>query len=100
MLTVFGAFTNFTVYNCFFTGIYNFRSSEVLDTRRVPFYAKFALSTLIAYTMCFKLWEDHIYEAELYQVALKYRTYYDKQYAEAVKKEQESADKNKSGSTL
>jgi hypothetical protein len=25
MLTVFGVFTNFAVYNCFFTGIYNFR---------------------------------------------------------------------------
>ena len=25
MLTLFGLFTNFALYNCFFTGIYNFR---------------------------------------------------------------------------
>lgn len=66
LLAVFGTFTNFALYNCFFTGIYNFRSSELLDMRRVPFAAKFSFSTLLAFTMCKKLWDNNIYEAELY----------------------------------
>jgi len=78
MLTAFGLFTNFAVYNCFFTGIYNFRNTEVLDMRRVPFVAKLGLSSFVAYQMCSKLWDHNIYEAELYQVALKYRHHYDK----------------------
>ena len=66
LLFVFGAFTNFALYNCFLTGIYNFRTSELLDTRRIPFVFKFALSTYVSYYMCKKLWENNIYEAELY----------------------------------
>ena len=77
MLTVFGLFSNFTIYNCFFSGIYNFRTRELVDMRRVPFLAKFGVSSLIAFSMCKKLWENNIYEAELYEVALKYRDRYD-----------------------
>jgi hypothetical protein len=77
MLGLFGLFSNFAIYNCFFTGIYNFRTKEVIDMRRIPFVAKFALSSLIAFAMCKKLWETNIYEAELYEVALKYRDRYD-----------------------
>jgi hypothetical protein len=73
MLTVFGLFTNFALYNCFLTGIYNMRNRELLDTRRVPFLVKFSISSLAAYSMCSKLWDNNIYEAELYSVALKYR---------------------------
>ena len=80
MLTAFGLFTNFAVYNCFLTGIYNFRTTEVLDMRRVPFIAKFAVSTGIAYYLCSRLWDSNIYEAELYQVALRYRDKFDKDY--------------------
>jgi hypothetical protein len=78
MLTLFGLFTNFAVYNCFFTGIYNFRQTELLDMRRMPFLGKFAMSSLVAYYMCSKLWDNNIYEAELYEVAVKYRDRYDK----------------------
>jgi hypothetical protein len=77
MLTVFGLFSNFTIYNCFFTGIYNFRTREIVDMRRVPFLAKFGASSLVAGMMCVKLWDHNIYEAELYEVALKYRERYD-----------------------
>jgi hypothetical protein len=80
MLTVFGIFSNFAIYNCFFTGIYNFRTTEILDLRRVPFVTKFALSSLIAYQMCKRLWDSNIYEAELYEVALRYREKYDKEF--------------------
>jgi hypothetical protein len=77
MLTVFGLFSNFAIYNCFFTGIYNLRTREIIDMRRVPFIAKFGVSSIVAATMCKKLWENNIYEAELYEVALKYRDRYD-----------------------
>lgn len=66
MLTAFGVFTNFAIYNCFFTGIYNFRTTELLDMRKIPFAVKVGLSSLIAYQMCKKLWDNNIYEAELY----------------------------------
>jgi hypothetical protein len=66
MLSLFGAFSNFAVYNCFFTGIYNFRNTELLDMRRVPFAVKLGFSSLISYQMCKRLWENNIYEAELY----------------------------------
>ena len=52
MLGLFGLFSNFFIYNCFFTGIYNLRTRELIDMRRVPFLAKFGLSTLIAFSMC------------------------------------------------
>jgi len=80
LLTAFGLFTNIAVYNCFLTGIYNFRTTEVLDMRRVPFLAKFAISTTVAYLMCNRLWDSNVYEAELYGVALKYRDRFDKTY--------------------
>ena len=66
LLVAFGTFTNFAFYNCFLTGIYNFRTHEVLDTRRIPFVFKFAVSTFVSVYMCKKLWENNIYEAELY----------------------------------
>jgi hypothetical protein len=68
------------VYNCFLTGIYNFRTTELLDMRRVPFLAKFLLSSGIAFYMCSKLWDSNVYEADLYQVALRYREKYDKDW--------------------
>ncbi len=78
MLSLFGLFTNFAVYNCFLTGIYNFRQTELLDMRRLPFIVKFGVSSFVAYSMCKKLWDHNIYEAELYKIALKYRDKYDK----------------------
>jgi hypothetical protein len=63
---MFGLFTNFAVYNCFMTGIYNFRNTELLDMRRVPFMVKFGVSSIVAYQMCKRLWDNNIYEAELY----------------------------------
>ncbi len=84
LLTGFGLFTNFAIYNCFLTGIYNFRTTELLDMRRVPFVLKFALSSACAFYFCSKLWDDNIYEAELYQVALRYRDKYDKEYMKPI----------------
>lgn len=75
---MFGLFTNFAFYNCFLTGIYNVRNVELLDTRKIPFLVKFGCSSLVAYYMCSRLWDNNIYEAELYGVALKYRDKFDK----------------------
>lgn len=66
------------------TGIYNFRSSEVLDMKKVPFIAKIGFSSFIVYGMVSRLWDTNIYEAELYQVALRYRERYDKDYNKIV----------------
>ena len=51
-LVGFGIFANAAVYFAFMTGIYNFRTKELLNMRRVPFLAKFAVSTLAAIYMC------------------------------------------------
>lgn len=80
LLGAFGLFTNFAFYNCFLTGIYNFRTTEVLDMRRVPFLVKFGVSSALALYMCSKLFDNNVYEAELYEVALKYRPYFDKEF--------------------
>ena len=54
--------------------------------RRVPFLAKFILSSAGALYMCSRLWDSNVYEAELYEVALQYRDKFDKAYNQ--KKEQ------------
>jgi hypothetical protein len=96
LLTAFGLFTNFAVYNCFLTGIYNFRTTELLDMRRVPFLAKIAVSSGITIYMCRRLWDSNIYEAELYQVSLRYRERYDKDFrVQYDKNEEESQLPNK-----
>lgn len=78
MLWVFGLFSNFALYNCFFTGTYVIRNREILNTKSIPLPAKLLASSAMAFYMCNKLWDNNIYEAELYEVALKYREKYDK----------------------
>lgn len=65
------------------------RNRELLDMRKVPFAAKFTVSSLMAVYMCSRLWDSHIYEAELYNVALKYRKLYDKEYTKLLDKPSE-----------
>ena len=50
------------------TGIYNYRTKEILNMRKVPFVVKFGLSSLVAYTMSLKLYENYVYEPEIYRV--------------------------------
>jgi hypothetical protein len=76
-LTAFGVFSSLAVYHCFFTKIYDFRSREILNMRSIPFMARFSLTCGISYLMCHKMWDDHIYDPELYKLALKYRQSYD-----------------------
>jgi len=76
-LTAFGVFSSLALYHCFFTKIYDFRSREILNMRSIPFVGRFSLTCGISYLMCSKMWEDHIYDPELYKLALKYRDSYD-----------------------
>ena len=71
---------SFLVYNAFFRGIYNFRSREILNMRSVPFPVKFGLSSLISIAICRDMHLKSIYDPDLYRVALKYRTYFDKDF--------------------
>jgi hypothetical protein len=34
--------------------------------------------------MCSKMWDDHIYDPELYKLALKYRDHYDTGFKERI----------------
>ena len=79
-MTGFGLFANATIYFAFMTGIYNFRTYQLVNMRHVPFLAKFAVSTLTAYAMCHKLYEGNIYDPELYRIAIKYRPQFDTEY--------------------
>jgi len=74
----FGAFANFFIYQAFFTGIYNYRQLELLNMRSLPIALKLGVSTTIAGAMSYMLYQDHLYEEDLYRVALKYRMEYDK----------------------
>ena len=56
MLTGFGLFTNFFLYQAFMTGIYNYRDREILSMRRVPLAAKLTLTTCTAGFMCYLLY--------------------------------------------
>ena len=73
ILVGFGLFSNFAIYFAFMTGIYNFRTNELVNMKSVPFPIKFTITSLVAYTMCVKLYEKQVYEPELYRIALKYR---------------------------
>jgi len=62
------------------TGIYNFRTKEIINMRSVPFLAKFTVSTIVSVYMCRKLYEKQIYEPDVYRLAIKYRPQYDTEY--------------------
>ena len=80
MMMAFGIFANAAIYNCFFVGLYNFRTFELMNMRQVPFPVKIGVSTLVAGTLCRKLYLKQIYDPDLYWVALQYRPLYDKEH--------------------
>ena len=75
----FGIFANAAIYQAIFTGIYNWRTKELLNTKKVPFPVKIAVSGSIAYYLCRTLWNDMLYDPDLYRLAVKYRPFYDEQ---------------------
>jgi len=70
-------FTSLAIYHCFFTRIYDYRSNEILNMRKIPFVFKAGISCSISFLMCYKMWEDHLYDPELYKLAVKHRFDYD-----------------------
>ena len=82
----FGVFANFAIYQAFFTGIYNYRQRELLNTRRLPIVLKLGISTTVAGIMSYMLYQDGLYDENLYRVALKYRLEYDSNYSERMEK--------------
>ena len=52
MLSGFGVFANFFIYQAFLTGIYNYRYHEVLNMRKVPIVLKLAISSSLTGFMC------------------------------------------------
>jgi hypothetical protein len=55
MLLCFGAVANFFMYQAFLTGTYNYRNTELIRMRRVPFVLKFSISTLASSYMYYTL---------------------------------------------
>ena len=80
MLTGFGIFANMCFYQAFLTGIYNYRTRELVNMRYVPFLLKFGVSSVVSGSLCYILYHDHLYEEEIYKVALKYRAEYDSRF--------------------
>ena len=76
----FGAFANFFIYQCFMSGIYNYRNFELLVMRKVPFPIKLGITTAITSGMCYLLYNDLIYDEHHYSLALKYRREFDENY--------------------
>lgn len=79
-LVGFGAVADALIYFTFFTGIYNFRTRELVNMRKVPFLAKFGVSTVAAFAICRRLYSDNVYKPDVYGLALKYRTQFDEEY--------------------
>lgn len=81
-LYAFGLVSNFIIYQAFFTGIYNYRTRELLNMRKVPLALKLPLSIMISGSMTYALYNDNLYDEQLYSLALKYRSEHDEKYLE------------------
>ena len=62
MLMGFGVFANFFIYQTFFTGIYNYRTRELCNMKRVPFPVKLLASMAITGGMVSALYTDSLYD--------------------------------------
>ena len=80
MLCLFGGVANFFIYQAFLTGTYNYRNTELLRMRTVPFVVKIFLSSAVSGYMAYALYNDSLYSEDLYRISLKYRLQYDEQY--------------------
>ena len=77
-MMAFAAGTTFVIYNAFLRGIYNYRAREIINMRTVPFALKFGVAATFGIAIARDTHIKAIYDPDLYKVALKYRTYYDK----------------------
>ena len=81
MILGFGVVSNLFVYQAFLTGIYNYRYHELLNMRRVPFALKIGLSSAVTGYMCYLMYNDSLYDEDVYRLATKYRTNFDSSYS-------------------
>jgi hypothetical protein len=89
-LTAYGTFANVFLYQAVMTGIYNYRTHELLNMKTVPFILKFSFTSLIASSMCYALYNDRLYDEDHYRIALKYREEHDTKYKEYLQNEKET----------
>ena len=68
------------IYVTFFRRIYNFRARQLVNMRHVPFMLKFGVSASVGVGFAYDKHIKTIYEPDLYRVALKYRSYYDRDF--------------------
>jgi len=54
--------------------------------RHLPIVLKLGVSTTMAAGMTYLLYQDHLYEEDLYRIALKYRMEYDREYNDRLEK--------------
>lgn len=86
LITGFGLLTNFLIYQAFMTGIYNYRSNELLRMRKVPFVLKLGVSSMLSLTMAYTMYVDSLYDQDTYKLSLKYRLEYDTDYKSYLEK--------------
>ena len=98
MMVGFAAATTFIVYNAFFRGIYNWRARELINMRKVPFALKFGISAAVGVALSRDAHLKNIYDPDLYKIALKYRTYYDTDFANMASESIGGADSGDSSS--
>jgi len=54
--------------------------------RSLPIVLKLGVSSTVAGFMAYLLYQDHLYEEDLYRIALKYRMEYDTEYNDLLEK--------------
>ena len=86
-------------YYTFFRRIYNFRSREILNMRQVPFALRFGISALIGCSISYDMHIKAIYDPDLYRVALKYRSFYDRDFQRELADSDGSTDRQNAATT-
>lgn len=86
-LIAYGMFGNFFLYQAVMTGIYNYRVTEMMNMKKVPFVVKFGLVSAVTSSMCYALYNDRLYDEDHYRIALKYRHEHDEKYKEYLQNE-------------
>ena len=64
-------------------GVYSFRNRVLLDMNKVPRVFKIGISATVAVIACRFGWTANLYDYDLYELALRNRRHFDKQFASA-----------------
>ena len=63
-------------YGIFLRGIYVFRSHEVLNMAKIPNPIRIGVAWTVGFTLYRNVYKYHIYNRDLYSLAVKYREFY------------------------